>query len=336
MTEVRISAGGVRLTTPHLHLGHYVGTFAAAYHHAERRILYYLIKDTEPFRWNDPADKRAAIRQLVLEAHAVAPDGMIVKPLITSRILHHAWRVGGIISDVVSYSSLVTAHFNKDKIRNGSYSGTVRNFLFPLDEATVFTFLSVERFYSNQDNERIIRFVRDVQRTIKKKYQFASNLPLTELWHFPGIPSLPGADHRRMHTRAMNTLPVMADKTTVIEFCRSSFRLGHYFDRYPSELDRFRTQGGSEFVPGPSFTPFALMRALRGEEGLVELVASYSIDRNRREQLADLLADVVWDHIEEWRRRAAILSEDTALLHRVIEDSESVGMKAAEAWESEL
>jgi tryptophanyl-tRNA synthetase len=336
MTEVRTSAGGVRLTTPHLHFGHYVGTFAAAHQHSERRVLYYLIKDTEPFLWSNPQSKRSAIRQLVIEALAIAPDGIVVKPLITSRILHHAWRIGSIISDLVRYSSLVTAHFSKEKIRKGSYSDSVRNFLFPLDEATVFTFLSVERFYSNQDNERIIRFVRDVQRMLRRRYQFARDLPLTELCHFPGTPFLPGADHRRMHTSAMNVLPVITDKKTIIEFCRASFRLGHYFDKYPAELERFRSEGASEFVPSQPFMPFTLIRVLRGERELLEFVERYSTDRMRREQLAEHLAGVVWDYVAEWRSRAAILFDDAALLQRVLDESERIGLEAAETWESDL
>jgi len=333
MTEYCNAVGGVRLGERGLHLGHYAGTFAAAAAHREERTLYYVIKDTEPLHWEDSTRKRAWIEVIAREAAAIAPDAVEVRCVLSSVLIPAAWAIAGAIYDHVNYSALVTAHFAKKAIRTGHYRGSVRNFLFPLDEAIILTFLRADSFYSNCDNERIIFFTREVQRALQQKCSALGDLPLTNLRHFPGLGYLPGADHRRMHTAAHNTLPVLSDDAEIGRFCRSAFSLSRFFDEFPDELERFKKGAGSgNYIPDDRFAPFALVRFLKGSEGIMEFKKLYATKGGDRDNLGERLTEIVAPQFKAWRERANNLEGRVLTYDEVQNESDRLAEKASKTW----
>ncbi|HMP71671.1 MAG TPA: hypothetical protein PKE55_00240 [Kiritimatiellia bacterium] len=334
MTEFSNAVGGVRLGERGLHLGHYVGTFAAAAAHREERAVYYVIKDTEPLHWEDAKRKQRWIEVLAREAAAIAPDVIKVRCVLTSVLMRAAWAVAGAIYDHVNYSALVTAHFAKAVIRSGQYTGSIRNFLFPLDEAIILTFLRTDCFYSNRDNERIVLFTRDVQHVLQRRCPALRELPLTKLRHFPDLSYLPGADHRRMHTAGKNTLSVISDDGEIERFCRSAFSLSRFFEEFPDELERFKRDGSSNYIPGDRFAPFALVRVLEGPARLSEFKELYSARRNERDRLSQRLGEIVTPRLKAWRERANCAAGRVWTYDEVKGESEKLARKASEAWGS--
>lgn len=333
MTESNNAVGGVRLGEQGLHLGHYTGTFAAAAAHREERTLYYVIKDTEPLYWEDSARKRHRIEVLAREAAAIAPDAVEVRCVLSSILMRAGWAVAGAIYDHVNYSALVTAHFAKSAIRTGQYRRSVRNFVFPLDEAIMMTFLRADCFYSNRDNERIVLFTRDVQRALQRRCRALGDVPLTELRDFPGLGYLPGADHRRMHAAGKNTLPVVADDAEIMRFCRSAFSLSRFFEQFPDELERFKSTGSDDYIPDDRFAPFALVQVLEGRMRLRELKEMYATKRSKRDRLAQRLEEIVAPRLQTWRQRANSSSGHVWTYDEIQNESDRLARKVNEVWE---
>jgi len=325
MTEVPRCAGGVRLGEHGLHLGHYAGTFAAATANSETRTLHYIIKDTEPYFWADQSKKKYWVERIAHDACTLAQAGLQVKCLLSSILLNYAWRISNAIYDTVKYSALVTAHFDKASIRDGKYHATIRNLVFPIDETIILTSLSIDTFYSNCDNERIVRFARDVQRQIGVKL-------LTNLFCFPGIRNFPGDDHQRMHAAGGNTLDVSASDSTIHRFADKAFSLSKYFEVNVNELNRYRQTPRGEYIPADQFAPFALIRVLEGQEGLDQFKKDYLVHGSQREHMAGILAEVLAKHISNWRARWEEIKSGWSF-EELLDQSHQIASSAAKEWD---
>ncbi len=323
------AVGGVRLAGNPLHFGHFVGTFAACLARKLDRRLLYVIKDTEPFLWRSEEHKRRSIAEIARSAVAMG-DGLEVSPVLASVLLKHAWFVQNAILDTVNLSALIACHFEKKLIREGAYSRSVRNFLYPIDEAIIFTFVECERFYSNMDNERIVRFVRDVQHRLAKIVEIPGEWPETKICSFPALSFLPGVDYQRMATKNGNVLPINASSSELRNFCESAVRVGPYFSMRPEKLEQWRRD--RTIALDEDFLPLVLLRVL-GQVDETERYRTLPQTEDSLRGLAERIFDVLATKMHHWRQsiegREAAQAQD---YEQVLTNSEDVARYYEIRW----
>lgn len=313
--------GGARLATGGIHLGHYVGNFLSMLDFDSPKQYIFVIKDTEPVLWPSNEVKGNTLLDMISDVLSLPfSDSILVTT--SSRILSSCYSINSIILDIVSFNALVTAHFKKKDLRDQAAVTSVKNFLFPIDEATTLLALRAGYFASNDDNLRIVRFSRDIARKFNAVVH-TEFFPLPELKHHKLVPRLAGADYRRMCKAHKNTIRISEDPQVLYERIRQLISWKTYFSINSVALEAYRVDG-SKFIFPQDYLPFLYWRIFSDSELTPEDMALYSKVENR-EKLCQELFERMDDRLQSIRvKKAHLLERQSTVWKRLEEDSEVV------------
>jgi tryptophanyl-tRNA synthetase len=247
-----------------------------------------------------------------------------IKILRASRVLEKIPEFQNVLNDSTNFSHVQTAHFKKTALREGGAGTSIRNFLFPLDEAAVLLSLSPHFFVSNDDNERIIRFVRDVARRVSKRYHHEIELP--DIYTNSRAGRLLGLDYHRMCKGNDNVIYLDDHLETLLAKCRKAASVRTLFNAFPDEMVKHKNDPQNYIYP-EQYLPFYYLSYICDEDLDVSARMMYSIPE-KRDELVVLLALAILEKTMAFRdRKRTLLLDEAAIQKRLTSSEMEVGVK---------
>lgn len=324
--------GGARLSPGGLHLGHLVGSFLPLLDFADPTEYFFVIKDTEPLVRHDPAVRQQLLIDTVADSLSV-PFSDRIMVTTASDILLNSYYLYSHILDVVSYNSLVTAHFRKQQLREQQSQESIKNFLFPIDEAAVLLGLRADYFLSNDDNIRLVRFARDIVRKSKRRgVEAISNLP--ELRHHSKLSRLLGPGYDRMCKANKNTIRTTEPVAELRQKVHTLTSWKQYFERNADALADFK-DSPSRFVFGENYLPFVYLN-LFGPEQIDDDKKRYFSDISKRVELEELLFKILNELIDPMRQRKLNLITNKTMIYDRLESDLGKTIKRVRETDSRI
>lgn len=310
--------GGARLATGGLHLGHWFGNIVPRLDFPEDTEYWFVVKDTEPLIWDDPKAKQNALLDICSDVLSV-PFSSSLRITTASAIISCCYNLYCHVLDHVTFNGLISAHFNKKAFRGNDDSPSLKNFLFPIDEAVVLLALQANYLVSNDDNQRMICFSRDLTRRINRTSP-SLNFPIPELHHNKQAGRLLGFDYRRMCKAHNNTIGLTQDIDTLRASVRKVISMRTFFTKYPDELEKYKNSAHKYFFPD-HYLPFIYLRHLANHMLQPADLTLLSIPENQV-KLEDLLLNKLDLLISPFRRRKTELLQSPDIIYaRLAEDA---------------
>lgn len=313
--------GGARLAKDGIHLGHYVGNFLPIFDFDSPKQYVFVIKDTEPIIWPSNELKKNTFLDMISDVLSLPfSDSILVTT--SSVVLRNSYLLQAVVQDIVSFNTLITTHFKKHELRNQVTSTSLKNFLFPVDEAVTLLALKSNYFISNDDNLRMVRFGRDIARKINGliKIDF---FPLPQLKHHNLVPRLIGRNYKRMCKANNNTIRISDEPKILYEKIVQLASWKAYFSQNQIALNEYNLDK-SNFVFREDYLPFIYWRIFSNNELKVEDMAFYSKMENRDKLCKDLF-EIIDNKLQSIRLdKVRLMNNQSVLWNRVKRDSEIV------------
>jgi tryptophanyl-tRNA synthetase len=303
VSSIRLSSGGI-------HLGHYVGNLLPSQDFTLPKQYIFVIKDTEPVIWEKKEKKWEVLLDMVTDILAI-PFADSILLTTSSSILSNSYLLYSVIQDIVTFNRLTNIHFKKDGFRKNEASNSIKNFLYPVDEAATLLALKPNYILANDDNLRSVRFISDIAKKINRLFD-VELMPMPRIYHHKYISRLIGYDYRRMCKAHNNTIRVSDEPNVLMKKITQITSRNNYFAKNQKALEAF-TLDEINFVFPDDYLPFVFWRVFSSYELSQQEKAYYSKVVNKS-ILNQKLYDLLDKQLEPIRKKKTFLYNNQSIV----------------------